>query len=429
MHDIKKIRNNPEKFDSDLKRKGEEPCSTHILSLDRKRRLKILESEEAQAKKNIATKETQQAKQKNDEENFHKLRKLVSDKKSEIASLDQQAKSLSQELNNFLLKLPNLPSSDVPDGESELENVEIKKWGELVSFNFKPKEHYLLAASKGMNFKDAARISGSRFVVLHGAMATLHRAIAQFMIDLHVKNHGLTEVWAPVLVNKEAMKGTGQLPKFNEDSYSTTDGYWLIPTSEVSLTNLFSEKIIKNSDLPIRLTSHSQCFRSEAGSAGKDTAGMLRQHQFEKVEMVSISNPSESEKELERMTRCAEKVLEALELPYRTVLLCTGDTGFCAHKTYDIEVWLPGQNKYREISSCSLCGDFQARRMNARYRPNDESKPEYLHTLNGSGLAVGRCLIAILENYQQADGTVKIPTSLKPYLSNSNKISNKGILE
>ena len=429
MHDIKKIRDNPNNFDLGLKRKGEKPCSNYIISLDKKRRSKILESEEAQAKRNVATKEIQLAKQRNDTENFDKLRKLVSDKKLEIANLEHEAKDLNLKLDNFLLKLPNLPSHDIPDGKTESDNVEIKKWGEIINFDFEPKEHYLLPAAKGMNFEDAAKISGSRFVVLNGAIATLHRAIAQFMIDMHVKDHGLTEVWAPVLVNKESMKGTGQLPKFNEDSYSTTEGYWLIPTSEVSLTNLFSEKIIKSSELPIRLTSHSQCFRSEAGSAGKDTAGMLRQHQFEKVEMVSISEPLESEKELERMTRCAENILEALELPYRTILLCTGDTGFSAHKTYDIEVWLPGQNKYREISSCSLCGDFQARRMNARYRPNDESKPEYLHTLNGSGLAVGRCLIAILENYQQADGSVKIPTILKSYLSNSERISNKGGLE
>jgi seryl-tRNA synthetase len=295
--------------------------------------------------------------------------------------------------------------------------------------HFKPKEHFELAAvQNGMDFEMGAKLSGSRFVVLSGAVARLHRALAQFMLDVHTNENGLMEVNAPVLVRDEAMTGTGQLPKFAEDSYQTTNGWWLIPTSEVTLTNTVSGTIIEDKNLPLRMTAHSLCFRSEAGSAGRDTSGMLRQHQFEKVEMVSVTKPEDSEAELMRMTKCAEGILERLNLPYRTVLLCSGDMGFGATRTHDIEVWLPGQDTYREISSCSVCGDFQARRMNARFRRDGEKKPEFVHTLNGSGLAVGRCLIAVLENGQQEDGSVALPEVLHSYIGGKTQITKDGIL-
>ncbi|MYJ87841.1 MAG: serine--tRNA ligase, partial [Rhodobacteraceae bacterium] len=310
---------------------------------------------------------------------------------------------------------------------SEDDNVEINRWGEPTKFNFTPVEHFEIPSVRpGMDFTTAAKLSGSRFVVLSGSIANLHRALAQFMLDVHTKENGLKEVWTPILVNPETMLGTGQLPKFAEDSYRTEEGKWLIPTSEVTLTNIVSGLIVDEEYLPRRYCAHSQCFRSEAGSAGKDTSGMLRQHQFEKVEMVSITKPSESEDEQSRMLRCAEGILEKLGLPYRTVVLCTGDMGFGAKKTYDIEVWLPGQHKYREISSVSNCGDFQARRMNARYRPKGEKTTHFVHTLNGSGLAVGRTLIAVLENYQHTDGSISIPDVLIPYLRGATTILPSG---
>ena len=316
----------------------------------------------------------------------------------------------------------------MPEGKDETANVEIRRSGTPRQFNFPPQEHFnIQAARPGLDFATAAKLSGSRFVVLRGAMARIHRALAQFMLDLHVEEHGLAEVWTPVLVKQEAMVGTNQLPKFAEDSYQTTNGWWLIPTSEVTLTNTVAGEVLEASALPVRLTAHTQCFRSEAGSAGKDTSGMLRQHQFEKVEMVSITTPETSMAEHERMTRCAGAVLEKLGLPYRTIVLCTGDMGFGAQKTHDLEVWLPGQNTYREISSVSVCGDFQARRMNARYR-EPGGKPEFVHTLNGSGLAVGRCLIAVLENGQQADGSVELPAVLHPYLRGKTKVTAEGVL-
>ena len=329
---------------------------------------------------------------------------------------------------------------DVPIGKDEDDNKEFHRWGEYPNFDYTPQEHFNIpSVSKGMDFETAGNISGSRFVLLSGAIARVHRALAQFMLDLHINEHGLMEINAPVIVNTDAMFGTGQLPKFADDCYKihkdetereyATD-QWLIPTSEVSLTNIVAGKILNKDQLPMRYCAHSLCFRKEAGSAGRDTAGMLRQHQFEKVEMVSITHPDESRAvKLDRMTKCAETVLERLELPFRTVVLCTGDMGFSAQRTHDIEVWLPGQNRYREISSVSVCGDFQARRMNARFREKDGDKPQFVHTLNGSGVAVGRCLIAVLENGQQKDGSVKLPKALHPYLGGKDTINPDGILE
>lgn len=327
------------------------------------------------------------------------------------------------------MTIPNLPLDQVPDGRDEDDNVEIHRWGTPRAFDFAPKEHFDIAGVKpGMDFETAAKLSGSRFVVLKGAVIRVHRALAQFMLDTHVADHGLLETWTPVLVKEEAMYGTNQLPKFAEDSYRTEDGYWLIPTSEVTLTNTVAGDILDEAALPIRMTAHTQCFRSEAGSAGKDTTGMLRQHQFEKVEMVTICTPSSHLEEQERMVKCAEAILEKLGLPYRRIVLCTGDMGFGAQRTYDLEVWLPGQNRYREISSVSTCGQFQARRMNARYRPAGGGKPEFVATLNGSGLAVGRCLIAVLENGQQADGSVDLPAALHPWLGGKTRITAEGVL-
>ncbi len=426
MHDIRKIRENPHDFDKQLLRRSHKPVAEEILKIDAVRRAKISESEKAQAEKNSVSEQVKKAKLDSDSKHFENLRELMSKTKSEIAKLDLEAKEQNERLKEYLLSIPNIPSTDTPDGHDENENIEIHRWGKPRTFKFKPLEHFLIKGAHGLNFQDAARISGSRFVVLEGSMATLHRALTQFMLDIQTNKHGLKEIWTPVLVNRKCMLGTGQLPKFANDSYAISDDRWLIPTSEVSVSNIFSEKILLSDDLPKRLVCHSQCFRSEAGSAGRDTAGMLRQHQFEKVEMVSITKPEDSFAELNRMTKCAETILELLELPYRTMVLCSGDIGFSAVKTHDIEVWLPGQDRYREISSCSSCGDFQARRMNARYRPSNTMKPEFVHTLNGSGLAVGRCLIAVLENFQEKDGSINIPKALRGYVNNSKKISKTG---
>ena len=429
MHDIRQIRENPETFDAALARRGVAPMSSDILAIDTARREKITAAETALAERNAASKEVGAAKAKGDEAEFERLRQLVADKKEEIAALEDAAKAEDEKLQQLLLTIPNLPHDDVPDGEDENDNVEIRREGTPPGFAFEPKEHFDLAGVKGgMDFETAAKLSGSRFVVMSGAVARLHRALAQFMIDTHTTEHGLTEVNTPVLVRDDAMLGTGQLPKFAEDSYQTTNGWWLIPTSEVTLTNLVAEHIVEESYLPRRYTAHSLCFRSEAGSAGRDTSGMLRQHQFEKVEMVSVTKPEDSLAELDRMTDCAETILRKLGLAFRTVVLCTGDMGFGARRTHDIEVWLPGQNTYREISSCSVCGDFQARRMNARFRRDGEKKPEFVHTLNGSGLAVGRCLIAVLENGQREDGSVVLPDILHPYLGGKTEITVDGVL-
>jgi len=429
MHDIRAIRENPAAFDAALARRGLSPLSPAVLALDEARRAAILAAETAQAAQNAASKEVGAAKARGDDAEFERLRALVAEKKAEVATMTAEAGAKDAELRAMLLGIPNSPLADVPEGPDETANVEIRRWGTPRVMDFTPREHFDIAGVKpGMDFATAAKLSGARFVVLRGAVIRVHRALAQFMLDTHITDHGLTETWTPVLVKEEAMYGTNQLPKFAEDSYQTTNGWWLVPTSEVTLTNTVAGDILDETALPIRMTAHTQCFRSEAGSAGKDTTGMLRQHQFEKVEMVSITTPETSLAEHARMTECAQNILEKLGLPYRTIVLCTGDMGFGAQKTHDLEVWLPGQNTYREISSVSVCGDFQARRMNARFRPAAGGKPEFVHTLNGSGLAVGRTLIAVLENGQQADGSVDLPAVLHPYLGGKTRISADGAL-
>ncbi len=429
MHDIRAIRENPSAFDAALARRGLDGASSEILSIDEARRAAIHAAETAQAEQNKASKAVGAAKAQGDEAEFERLRALVGEKKAEMGEMQGKARDLDAQLTDLLMGLPNLPHDDVPVGEDEDDNVEIHRWGTPRVFDFQPKEHFELEGVKpGMDFETAAKLSGSRFVVMSGGVARLHRALAQFMIDTHTEENGLTETWTPVLVRDEMMLGTGQLPKFGEDSYQTTNGWWLVPTAEVTLTNIVHGSTVDEGYLPRRYVAHTQCFRSEAGSAGRDTAGMLRQHQFEKVEMVSVTHPDNSRAELDRMTGCAQGILEKLGLPYRTVVLCTGDMGFGARRTHDIEVWLPGQDTYREISSCSVCGDFQARRMNARFKPAEGGKPEFLHTLNGSGLAVGRCLIAVLENGQQADGSVDLPEALHPWLGGKTRLKADGAL-
>ncbi|MBP1805552.1 serine--tRNA ligase [Rubellimicrobium aerolatum] len=427
MHDIRAIRENPAAFDAALSRRGLSPVAPAILALDESRRACILAAETAQADQNRASREVGAAKARGDDAEFERLRALVADKKAEVARLTEEAKLRDAELFDVLIGLPNLPADDVPDGQDESANVEIRRWGTPREFGFQPLEHYDIPAARvGMDFATAGKLSGTRFVVLTGAMARLQRALAQFMLDLHVEEHGLSEAWTPVLVKPEMMMGTGQLPKFGEDSYQTTNGWWLVPTAEVTLTNFVNGDVLDDATLPRRHVAHTQCFRSEAGSAGRDTSGMLRQHQFEKVEMVSITRPEDSDEEHRAMTRHAETVLERLGLPYRTVVLCAGDMGAGARRTHDLEVWLPGQGTYREISSVSTCGDFQARRMNARYKPADGGKPRFVHTLNGSGLAVGRTLIAVLENGQEEDGSVTLPEVLRPYLRGATRITPEG---
>lgn len=429
MHDIRAIRENPAAFDAALARRGDAPMSSSLLEMDAARRAKITAAETAQAEQNKASKSVGAAKASGDEAEFERLRALVAEKKAEVAAMQAEAKELDAELTDALARIANAPADDVPDGNDEDDNVEINRWGTPTELPFAAKEHYELAGvAASMDFDMAAKISGARFVMLKGAVARIHRALAQFMIDTHVDENGLTEMNSPVLVRDEAMYGTDKLPKFGEDSYQTTNGWWLVPTSEVPLTYTVAGDTLDESALPIRMTAHTLCFRSEAGSAGRDTAGMLRQHQFEKVEMVSIVHPDESDAEQKRMLGCAEGILEKLGIPFRTVVLCTGDMGFGARRTFDIEAWLPGQGTYREISSVSTTGDFQARRMNARFKPAVGGKPEYLHTLNGSGLAVGRCLIAVLENGQQEDGSVKLPEALAPYLGGKLTLSADGVL-
>ncbi|WBL34281.1 serine--tRNA ligase [Sinirhodobacter sp. HNIBRBA609] len=423
MHDIRAIRENPEIFDAALARRGLAPMSSDILSLDEERRAAIHAAETAQAAQNAASKQVGAAKAKGDEAEFERLRALVAEKKAEVAAMQARAGALDTELRDKLLLIPNNPLDEVPQGADEADNVEVRRWGTPRELGFTAKEHYQLpAVGAAMDFETAAKLSGARFVVLKGGVARVHRALAQFMLDLHTDEHGLIENITPVLVRSETMLGTGQLPKFAEDSYETTNGWWLIPTAEVTLTNYVAGETVEEAALPMRMCGHTNCFRSEAGSAGKDTAGMLRQHQFEKVEMVTICRPEDAIAEHERMTKCAETVLERLNLPYRRIVLCTGDMGFGAQKTYDLEVWLPGQNTYREISSVSTCGTFQARRMNGRYKPAAGGKPEFVATLNGSGLAVGRCLIAVLENGQEEDGSVTLPAALHPYLGGKTRL-------
>jgi len=460
MYDIKWIREHPDTFDNGLKRRGLEPLSAKLIALDEKRRAAILKSEQAQARRNAASKEIGQAKAKKDEATAAALMAEVATLKETMPALDAEQKSLGDELDKELAQIPNLPLDEVPDGADEHGNVEKHKSGEKRSYSFTPKQHFELGEALGMmDFELAAKLSGARFVVLQKGLARLERALGQFFLDTHTSEQGgYTEVNPPLIVRSDVMFGTAQLPKFVEDQFIATtselqkeawnkaidyhdqhpeekvdidrkmgeflDRRWLIPTAEVPLTNLVRESIVDENTLPRRYTACTPCFRAEAGAAGRDTRGMIRQHQFTKVELVSITTPEESKAEHERMLACAEEVLKKLDLHYRVITLCTGDMGFASQKTYDIEVWLPGQNMYREISSCSVCGDFQARRMNARYRGKD-NKPQFVHTLNGSGVAVGRALIAVMETYQQEDGSIAVPDVLKPYMGGMTKIEKK----
>jgi len=421
MHDIKLIRDNPALFDAGLKKRGLAPLSAQILDLDQRRRAAQTGFQEGQARRNEASKQIGMVKKQGGDADA--LMAEVAALKDKLAEFEAADKHLGEELETILMGIPNLPADDVPPGEDEAGNVELRKVGTPKSFDFTPLEHDALGEKLGlMDFAAAARISGSRFVVLKGALARLERALGAFMLDLQTGTHGYTEVNPPVLVRDNALLGTGQLPKFEEDLFKTETGHYLIPTAEVPLTNLVNGELLDEAVLPLRFTALTPCFRSEAGSAGKDTRGMIRQHQFPKVELVSIVHPDKSDEEHLRMTNCAEEVLKLLGLAYRVIVLCTGDMGFGAKKTYDIEVWLPGQNAYREISSCSNTGDFQARRMNARFRPKEEKATRFLHTLNGSGLAVGRTLIAVMENYQQADGSIVVPEVLRPYMGGLERI-------
>lgn len=428
MHDIKFIRDNAAAFDAGLARRDLSPMAADILSMDSAWRALTTEKQTLQQRRNQASKEIGQRKSKG--EPADELINEVADIKTKMLQLDDAERQAGEDLEKLLASLPNLPFDDVPLGADESENVEIRRRGERKAFNFRPLDHVDLGEKLGqMDFEAAAKLAGARFVLLRGDLARLERAIANFMIDLHTQEFGYTEVSPPVMVRDAALYGTGQLPKFSEDLFRTEDGFWMIPTAEVPLTNLVSNAILDAAELPVRVTAHTPCFRSEAGSAGRDTRGMIRVHQFAKVELVSVTHPAESDAELERMTACAEEVLKRLGLHYRVVVLCTGDMGFGARRTYDIEVWLPGQNDgagaFREISSCSTCGDFQARRMKARFRPEGSKATEFVHTLNGSGLAVGRCLIAVLENHQEADGSISIPDVLRPYMGGQERIHAK----
>jgi seryl-tRNA synthetase len=480
MHDIKSIRDDPQAFDEGLKRRGLAPMSGEILRRDMELRALLTRLQQVQARRNEASKLIGQAKAKKDEAQAGSLMAEVAGLKEEIQKGEEEERTLQARLHDFLAAIPNLPAEDVPVGSDESANVELRRWGERPGMNFKPKEHFELGEKLGqMDFEAAARMSGARFVVLKNQLARLERAIAQFMLDLHTEQQrenninekleigGYAEISPPLLVRDHAMFGTAQLPKFIDDQFLASrtitrgellqdalrhadendktafasgkidlkslvertlaraplkEDFWLIPTAEVPLTNLVREQILDENQLPLRFTAYTPCFRAEAGAAGKDTRGMIRLHQFSKVELVSITTPERSAEEHERMTHCAQEVLKRLNMQHRIIVLSTGDMGFAARKTYDIEVWLPGQDAFREISSCSNCGDFQARRMNARYRPGGEKSPRFVHTLNGSGLAVGRTLVAILENYQQADGSVLIPEVLKPYMGGLERI-------
>ena len=460
MHDIKLIREEPAQFDAGLAKRSLEAQSGRLIDLDKKVREAKTRQQEAETERNTLSKQIGRAKAQGDDDEFNRLRGEVDRLKTVLEDASEDARHYGEALNQHLAALPNLPEDGVPQGADEADNAEVRRWGEPKSFTFKPKDHVDLGEGLGqMDFEKAAELSGSRFVALKGPLARLERALAQFMLDVHTGEHGYTEVSPPYLVRNDAMFGTGQMPKFENDQFRAIDvdiaklaaevrneelhadeagkdydpvsalcgairdnTRWLIPTAEVPLTNLARDTIHDETALPMRMTAFTPCFRAEAGSAGRDTRGMIRMHQFQKVEMVSIVAPEESEAELDRMTGCAEKILQLLDLPYRVMLLCTGDMGFSAKRTYDLEVWLPSQDTYREISSCSNCGDFQARRMNARYRKEGEKRPAFLHTLNGSGVAVGRAMLAVMENHQNADGSITIPEALRPYMGGLDKI-------
>jgi seryl-tRNA synthetase len=427
MFDIRWIRENPDAFDAGLARRGLSVMAARAVEIDGRRRACQTELQEIQARRNEASKAIGTAKGKGDHGAADALMKEVGDLKERTKSLEEDERLIVAELDAFLAGIPNLLAEDVPAGKSEADNVELRRVGTPPTFGFNVKDHVDLGAGLGqMDFEGAAKMSGSRFVVLKSGLARLERALGDFMLDLHTREHGYTEISPPLLVRDEAVFGTGQLPKFKEELFRTTDGRWLIPTSEVPVTNLVRESILDEDALPLRLTARTPNFRSEAGAAGKDTRGMIRHHQFWKVELVSITRPEDGPAEHERMLACAEEVLKRLDITYRVVTLCAGDTGFSARKTYDLEVWLPGQGGYREIASHSWCGDFQARRMDARYRPKEGKGTRYLHTLNGSGLAIGRTLIAVLENYQQADGSITIPEALRPFMGGQAVIAAHG---
>ncbi|MBA9035047.1 serine--tRNA ligase [Rhizobium leguminosarum] len=423
MLDIKWIRENPEALDAALAKRGGEPLAQSLVALDEKRRSAVQKAQDLLSRRNLASKEIGAAMAQKNSELAEKLKAEVSELKTLLPAIEEEDRQLTAELNDALSRIPNIPFDDVPVGKDEHDNVVTRTVGEKPRWNHAPKEHFEIGEALGyMDFERAAKLSGSRFTVLTGPLAKLERALGQFMIDLHTSEHGYTEVSSPLMVRDEAVYGTAQLPKFADDLFRTTDGRWLIPTAEVTLTNLVREEILDQEKLPLRFTALTPSFRSEAGSAGRDTRGMLRQHQFWKCELVSITDAESAIAEHERMTACAEEVLKRLGLHFRTMTLCTGDMGFGSRKTYDLEVWLPGQNTFREISSCSVCGDFQGRRMNARYRGKDDKSNRFVHTLNGSGTAVGRCLIAVLENYLNEDGSVTIPDVLLPYMGGLTKI-------
>ncbi len=426
MLDIKWIRDNQEAFVKGLTDRGfDDPKGTlnRILKLDEERRATIQKLQDAQARRNAASKEIGQAMAAKDAGRAEALKEEVAQLKTAIQEGEAEERRLDTEFRDLLATIPNTPAAYVPIGPDADANVVLREFGKPPKFKFAPKQHFELGEALGlMDFETAAKLSGARFVVLKGALARLERALTQFMLDLHTSEHGYTEVNPPLLVRDDTMFGTAQLPKFADDQFRAND-FWLIPTAEVPLTNLVREEIVDEAKLPLRFTAGTPCFRAEAGAAGKDTRGMIRQHQFSKVELVSVTTPEQSEQEHERMTACAEEVLKRLGTPFRTVVLSTGDMGFAANKTYDIEVWLPGQGTYREISSCSNTGDFQARRMDARYRPKDAKQPRFVHTLNGSGVAVGRALIAVMENYQAADGSIRVPDVLVPYMGGLTRIS------
>jgi seryl-tRNA synthetase len=422
LHDIKFIRENPDAFDAGLGRRNAASLSAQLIALDMNVRAAQTTAQQALARRNDASKLIGQAKAKKDDATADSLMAEVATLKEQLPALEERERDLLAQLASRLAEIPNLPAEDVPPGKDETDNVEVRKHGTPRAFTFSPKEHDALGESLGMDFDTAAKLSGSRFVVLRGALARLERALAQYMLDVQTIEHGYTECAVPYLVRADALYGTGQLPKFEEDMFKTTSDHYLISTAEISLTNLVRESIIDSEELPLRLTAYTPCFRSEAGASGKDTRGMIRQHQFGKVELVSITTPEQSNDEHERMVACAEAILKSLELPFRNMLLCSGDMGFSARKTYDLEVWLPGQGKYREISSISNCGDFQARRMNARTRAKGEKNTRFVHTLNGSGLAVGRALVAVLENYQNEDGSITVPEKLRAYMGGMTRI-------